>query len=443
MTETAPPAPTSGTPAGGWPVRGWRDGDDARLRRIDDLAFGFTVTDAHWAVESAPFEHDRTIFITDPARRTDPADPDAIVGSAGAYSWEISVPGGRTVRAAAVTWVSVSPTHRRRGLLRALMAAQLADVARRGEPVAMLWCSEATIYGRFGYGHATSHVAHTVDRHRAGIDPALVAAGNPLQAEMADPLASLAEVESVYESMRRTRPGMPRRDDRWQRAAVADHDAERDGASTLRVVLFRDPAGTVRAAARFRVEGFAAETVGNPRRTRVVEQYADSPAAGAAAWAWLGQLDLVGGYRASTRPVDDPLPLQLTDLRAARTETQDAIWVRLVDLPGALAARGYAGAADVVLDVSDAALPANAGRWRVRTAGPGAAGAPGAEVTRTDDPADVALDTSVLATAYLGRAGALLHAQQAGRLTEHRPGAVAELSRALDSELAPWCPVHF
>ncbi len=420
-----PPAPAS------WTVRGWREGDDTLIRGLDDLAFGYTASDDHWATGSSVLERDRAVLVADPA------DPAAVVAGAGAYSFDVSVPGGRTVAMAGVSWVAVAPTHRRRGLLRVLMAAQLAEIAGRGEPVAMLWCSEATIYGRFGYGHASSHARISVDRHRAAIDPLLLAAAEPLQAEMRDPAASLDDVESVYEAVRRTRPGMPARSPAWQRLAVADAVADREGMSALRAVVFRDRAGTVRAAARYRVEGWAGETPDRPRRSRVGELYADGPAAAAAAWSWIGQLDLVGGYRAGTRPVDDPLLLQLSDLRAASVETDDAIWIRLVDLPAALAARGYAAAVDLVLDVADLTLPANAGRWRVRT------DADGATATRTDDPADLTLDTAVLAQGYLGRAGALARAHAAGYVTEHRAGAVAELSGALDSAVEPWCPVHF
>jgi predicted acetyltransferase len=300
----------------------------------------------------------------------------------------------------------------------------------------VLWCSEATIYGRFGYGRATSEAEVTVDRHRAGIDPAVVA-GAGLRAEIGDPADSLAEVEALYETIRAVRPGMPRRSAAWQRTAIGDYDSQRAGASRLRTVLFRDGEGTVRAAIRYRVEGWAAETATSPRRTRVSELYADSPGAWAAAWSWIGELDLVGGYRAGSRPVDDPLLLQLIDLRAAKVEPGDALWVRLVDLPAALAARGYAGTTEAVVEVTDATLPANAGRWRIATT------PEGAQVTRTDEPGDLSLDTAVLAEAYLGSAGSLVRSLQAGRVTEHRPGAVSALSRAFDSDVAPWCPVHF
>lgn len=419
------------TSASSWQVRGRREDDEPPLRRLDDLAFGFTVPDARWADEISTLEPDRTIVVTDPAAG------DAIVGTTGAFSFDLSVPGGRSVAAAGVSWVAVSPTHRRRGILRTLMNSQLADIAARGEPLAVLWCSEATIYGRFGYGPASTESHLTVDRHRSGIDPALLAPAEPLQAEVADPVESLAEVEALYEAVRRTRPGMPRRTDAWQRVAVADHEVERAGASALRAVLFRDRAGSVRAAARYRVEGWAAETPERPRRTRVSELYADSPQSSAVAWSWLGQLDLVGGYRAGARPVDDPLLLQLADLRAARVETGDALWARLVDLPRALTARGYATTTEVVLEVTDPVLSANTGRWRLQTA------PSGATATRTDAAPDLALDTAVLARAYLGLGGSLLRSLHAGLLTEHRAGAVAELSRAFDADLAPWCPVHF
>lgn len=432
MTETN----SMGAP-GGWQVRGWRDGDEARLRRLNSLAFGFSTTEDGWAAETALLEHDRTVFVTDPADAARAGDPDATVASAGAYTYELSVPGARTVAAAGVSWVAVSPTHRRRGLLRALMDHQLGDIAARGEPLAILWCTEATIYGRFGYGPATSHSRIAVDKHRAAIAPALLAAAEPLQAELRDPLDCLAEVESVYEAVRASRPGMPRRNATWQRAAFDDSEHARAGGSALRAVLFRDGAGAVRAAARFRTSRWPDDGPGHARHTQVDDLYAVDPGAAAVAWSWIGQLDLVGGYRAGTRPVDDPLPLQLVDLRGAEVDTRDGAWVRLVDVAAAIAARGYAGAADVVVEVADATLPANAGRWRLRL------GPAGGSATPTTAAADLSMDVRILAGAYLGSRGKLARAAQAGLIQERTPGAVQELSRALESDVEPWCPVHF
>jgi len=172
---------------------------------------------------------------------------------------------------------------------------------------------------------------------------------------------------------------------------------------------------------------------------------------GAALWRDLLSRDLVGSVKADLRPVDDPLLYQLNDSRRARVRVADNLWVRVIDLPTALARRAYSSPVDVVLEVTDGLLPANAGRWRLRAAGPGgAAGVAGlagvaggaADCTRTDEPADLALDVRELGAAYLGgtRLAALA---AAGLVSELRPGAVGRLSTAMGWDPAPWCPRIF
>jgi predicted acetyltransferase len=168
------------------------------------------------------------------------------------------------------------------------------------------------------------------------------------------------------------------------------------------------------------------------------------PAAGAALWRDLLSRDLVGSVTADLRPVDDPLLYQLHDSRRARVRLADNLWVRIIDLPTALARRAYSSPVDVVVEVTDGLLPANAGRWRLRAAQPdGAAGVGGAaECARTDEPADIALDVRELGAAYLGgtRLAALA---AAGLVSELRPGAVGRLSTAMSWDPAPWCPRIF
>jgi predicted acetyltransferase len=167
---------------------------------------------------------------------------------------------------------------------------------------------------------------------------------------------------------------------------------------------------------------------------------ADGPAAAAGLWRDLFSRDLTGEVAAWNRPTDDPLLHLLADPRRARARFRDGLWVRLVDLPAALTKRNYAAPAEVVIDVADEICPWNAGSWRLRVPGPGAAAQ--ATCGRTDDRADLSMPVAALGAAYLGgtRLGALA---AAGLVKELRPGALAALSTAMSWDPAPWCPMIF
>jgi predicted acetyltransferase len=168
---------------------------------------------------------------------------------------------------------------------------------------------------------------------------------------------------------------------------------------------------------------------------------AASPAAGAALWHSLLTRDLVTSVTAELRSAEDPVLYQLLDQRRARVQVNDGVWVRIIDLPGALTRRAYSCPVDVVLEVTDELLTGNAGRWRLRAGGPAAAGA-NVSCERTDQPADLALDIRELGAAYLGgtRLGTLA---AAGLVTELRPRALVGLSAAMTWDPAPWCPQVF
>jgi predicted acetyltransferase len=172
----------------------------------------------------------------------------------------------------------------------------------------------------------------------------------------------------------------------------------------------------------------------------VRELHGTDPAASAALWADLLSRDLLSKVIAVQRPVDDPLLHQLADTRRARTTLADCLWLRLVDLPAALRRRRYACPIDLVIEVTDDLLPANAGRWRLAAGGLADQGVPRCERSTAD--ADVTLDVSALGAAYLGgtRLGGLA---RAGLIVEHRPGAVAALSTAMSWDPAPWTPSNF
>jgi predicted acetyltransferase len=365
------------------------------------------------------------------------------VGIAGVWSIRLCLPGAMAP-AAGVTWVAVMPTHRRRGILSSLMRRQLADVRERGEPIAALWASEAQIYGRYGYGAAAWHATFTFRRGEGALSRNAPADAG-LRLRIAVPDEVRAELAKVYDTVLPGRPGMFARDEHWwDRALATIEDGLADG-DPLRCLLAEDDSGPRGYAvywgrSRWDEETFLADSTLNVR-----EMVAADPAAAAAIWADLLSRDLTTEFNAALRPVDDPLLYLLADPRRARPRISDGLWIRLTDLPRALALRRYACPVDVVLEVTDATLPENQGRWRLATSGaPDADGAPGlaAGCERTTAPADLVLDVSSLGAAYLGgtRLGALAGA---GLVTERRRGALGTLSAAMSWDPAPWCPVIF
>jgi predicted acetyltransferase len=378
-------------------------------------------------------------MVVEPERTLVAFDGDQMVGTTLALSFGITVPGGDVVAAAGISGVSVLPTHRRRGILSALMRRQLNDIAAGSEPVAALFASESVIYGRYGYGSAAEEYSFTFHRGDAALRP-LASAGHATPTlRLADPKDAVAEMKAVYETLRPTRPGMLTSHDGWWQAYVADPEFMREGNSPQRSVIAEDQSGPV---------GYAVYAVkpewgrdGMPAQVLTLRDlFWTTPAACAALWADLLTRDLVGEVRARMRPPDDPIQYLLLDPRRARTKVSDGLWVRIVDLPAALQRRHYACAVDVVIEVTDPLLPDNEGRWRLQAGGPGEGGKPVCE--RTTASADVVLPVSALGAAYLGgtRLGGLA---AAGQISEQRPDALAELSTAMWWDPAPWSPMNF
>ncbi|WP_030911630.1 GNAT family N-acetyltransferase [Streptomyces sp. NRRL F-5126] len=357
------------------------------------------------------------------------------VGTAGAFSFRLSVPGGSLVPAAGVTMVSVAATHRRRGLLRSMMRRQLDDVRERGEPMAVLTASEPDIYGRFGYGLATTKLAMEIDTTRVRVAslPEGADAVELRYASPTDPEVGRA-IEDVYARAVPARPGMLARQPGWERLPLLDPPQEREGASPLRCVLARR-GGEVAGFALFHMTG-EADMAGAKCVVRVRDVYTGDPASYAALWRFLCEIDLTWTVSVGSRPVDDPVLHLLSDVRRCGLRVRDVAYARPVDVGGALAARAYRAPVDVVLDVRDAFCPWNEGRWRL------SGDAEGAACARTGDAADLALSVRELGSAYLG--GVTLRAlADAGRVTELRPGALAEASLAFGSDVAPWLPHGF
>jgi predicted acetyltransferase len=412
-----------------YPVRQISDDELAAAYAVDEHAFHTPwPTEAEVTHVRPRLEFDRSLAAFHGA---------TIVGTACAFSFQLTVPGAATA-AAGVSYVAVLPSYRRRGILRSLMTTQLADVHARGEPIAVLFASEAGIYGRFGYGQASTHLAFTIRRGEGQ----LIRDGRAepgLRLRLAEPERARAELAAIYDRVLPMRPGFFARDDRWWDANLYDPAYRRPGLTPLRCLLAHDAAGP-RGYALYRAEPRWDEDALPDSVITVRELMADSPAATSALWADLMSRDLTGELRARLRPVDDPLLHLLTDPRCARTRCSDGLWVRLVDVGEALARRRYAAPVDLVFEVSDEICPWNGGRWRLRADGP--AGLAGVTCERTADPADLALPVTALGAAYLGgtRLGGLA---AAGLVSELRAGALTAASAAMSWDPAPWCPMVF
>ncbi len=404
-------------------------------------------------------------MVFEPERTLAAFDGDRIVGTAVAYSFGLTVPGG-DVPAAGVSSVAVLPSHRRRGILSALMTSQIADVLGRGEPVAALFASESAIYQRYGYGPAVAEQRYVINcrvarlRSRpeaahpasdavpaadAEARPGAVRATGPVTLRITEPKSALREMAEVYEAVRPTRPGMISRSAGWWDLAISDPEFARRGRSPLLSLIAEDDSGPRGYALYATKDDWDADGIADGAMV-VHELFSADPVACEALWADLLSRDLITTARAYRRPVDDPLPFLLTESRQVRTRQSDGLWIRLVDLPAALAARRYLRPVDLVIEVADALVPANAGRWRLRAAAAErtwqAAEAGEAICERTTADPDIALDVSALGAAYLG--GTRLSALAgAGQIAELRHGAVAELSSAMSWDPAPWAPIMF
>jgi predicted acetyltransferase len=350
----------------------------------------------------------------------------AVAGS-GAFAFDLTVPGGQ-VKASGVTIVGVLPTHRRRGLMSAMMRAQIDAARERGEPVAVLWPSEDAIYGRFGFGMASQAAEIDLPREHAAPLAAIEPAGEARLVSLADaePL-----VTAVYDQVARVTPGMFARDAAWwQDRVLNDMDWKRRGGGALQCAVL-DIGGKPAAYALYRVNSWFER--GSPTgHVSVVEAMGATPEATFSIWRYLIGIDLVARVKAIFLPVDHPLLLSLAHPRRLNFLVREGIWIRLIEVGTALSARRFAGEGAVAIELADAFCSWNAGRWRVSAGG----------VERTDAEADLACDASALACVYLG-GFTFAELARALRVKELRAGGLARADALFRTDRAPWCPELF
>lgn len=391
---------------------------------LDELAFGSEPPSAAaLEIDKTLLEHDRTIGVFDGAQ---------MVGGASIFSFEMTVPGGR-IPMAGVSWVSVMPTHRRRGILSSMMRRQLHDLHESGgEAVAGLTASEPPIYGRFGYGLASRVARLTIPRQYSGLR--MPAGSDAVSLRFVSTEESRDACEEVYARQVPKRPGMLVRTPAWANAYAADPDDWRAERSRLRTVL-AEREGQVIGYTRYRVKQEFSN--GAPAgRVSVSELYGDDAAAYAVLLRYLTSIDLMTTTELPGVPLDAPQLLLLDNVRAANVCVRDCLYIRLIDVDRALASRTYSAQIDMVIDVTDTFCPWNAGRWRLT------GGEKGATCERTNAAPDIALGVRELGSAFLGGTS-LASLGAASLVEERRTGALAEASRAFVTDLEPWMSFGF
>lgn len=382
-------------------------------------------------VHDDELEHKRLVF--EPERSVAVFDGGEPVGSAGAYTRDMTIPGG-PIPVAGVTWVAVAPTHRRRGLLTQMMRHQLDELHGNGrEPVAVLWASEAAIYGRFGYGLASRGARLRVATAELALRRDVDRGAGRLRQCPAD--EALPALRAVYEGVRVRRVGHLDRRDGWWEHRLFDPERHREGASALRFLVHSDERGDPDGYAIFAVkENWAG--FGPRGEVGVHELAATSPTAYAAVCGFLIEMDLVREVRWDRAAIDEPLPYLVDNPGALQQEVSHALWVRIVDVDRALSARRYSAPIDVVLDVSDEFCAWNTGRYRLT------ADSSTAACSRTGAAPDLTLSATALGAAFLGGT-TLATLAAAGLVTQLRPGALEAASTAFAASRQPSCQEVF
>jgi len=400
-------------------IRTLTEADVATTVAIDEAAFGYQLGEGYFQQVNRPlWELDRFIGAFEPAPENEQ------VGAAGAYSMTMTFPGGRPHPVAGVTWVGVRPDRQRRGVLTAMMRHQLDDLHHAGrEPVAILTASEASIYGRFGYGLAVDRVRlEAVSRlpFRPGVTAEPV---RQVPRDRAMPL-----VRELYARATPQVAGLMTRSDAVWNSLYSDHESNRDGATSLYFAVHDQGFVAYRIKDEWTDRG--------PASTLIIHEIS---ALTAVAWAslWRHVLDypLVREVLYRRAWIDDPLRDLVVDVRALRMPATDHVWLRLVDLDRAMGLRTYRTSCSVTVGLTDAFCPWNAGTWQLELDIEGGA------ATKVPHDPQVRMDTSDLAAAFLGgpRLGRLANA---GRVVGD-PGSIETLALALSTPLGPWVPEGF
>lgn len=347
------------------------------------------------------------------------------VGTAATYPFELTLPGETLAPAPGVTAVGVLSSHRRQGVLSAMMRHQLTELRAGGEFLSVLLASEAPIYGRFGYGPATYTGRLTVQRHKAALDlPRAHSTADGRATGSVEVLrrAECGEIlEEVYDRYRRAQPGALSRPHRWWALRAGQPPIS---PAPRYIAVHRDTDGVP--------DGYASYSIGEGQTLTVDETIATDDTVFTALTRFVLGHDLVPQVVFKHFPPQHPLRWQLADFRAGEVSGDtDWLWVRLLDVPRALTARGWFTDGELVLAVDDPFLDEH-GRYLL-TVRDGKA-----DCVPTGREPDLSLDVRDLGSVYLGGT-APSTLVRAGHIRAHRPGA-ADLADALfGADRSPHC----
>ena len=400
-----------------------REDEVEAMVRADGVAFGEETTDKDLAMERTVIEPDRALVAV---------EGDAIVASAAAASFQLTLPGGAAAPCAGVTSVATLPTHRRQGLGRALMQRQLEDVRERGDAFAYLWASESAIYHRYGYGVGALSASFRIRREGTAFLREIQTPGRVRMAERDEALKAIAD---VYERVRPSRPGMIDRRGPWLEYSFYHHEHHREkGTSPPFFATYETGEGA---------QGYVSYTIkdtwsdaGPDQVLEVTELVSATDDAYAALWRYCFEVDLVRTVKGWKRPVDEPLLHMLLEPRALRFQIRDGTWLRLVDVAAALEARRYSHEGRLVIEVDDAFAPWNDGTYELD------GGPEGATCRPTGAEPDLSMRVEDLAAAFLGGVS-FRRLAAAGRVEERTSGTLTTADAMFSSAVAPWCPWIF
>ena len=404
---------------------------EIRVPAPEEIDRWFSVIASSFSDELKDEDMEKDKRMLPPDRMLAAYENGTMIGTAADIPLTLTIPGGE-LTAAGLTFVGVTPSHRRRGAMTGLMRRQLDGARERGEPLSILWASEPPIYGRYGYGVATFRAWIEADRDRVEFRGSPEPTG---QVRLVDVAEAERILPPLYERVRKERPGMFARTPEWWREyRFPDPEHKRRGGGP-RFIAVLELDGTPEAYAMYRVhekwpDGFPASRLVRERDRRYLAAGLEGDLALPLRLSTSLPASTRRGWRSMT-----PLLLLVTDPRRLRPKLSDGLWLRILDLERALGSRSYAAEGSIGLELRDSFVEDNDGVWTLE------AGSGGAEVRRGGDP-ELRLDIGDLASTYLGGVS-FGRLAGAGLVEELVEGAVDRADALFRTRNAPWCPEVF
>ena len=387
--------------------------------RVNSAAFGFHSTPERVEQLAKFYEMDRS---------TTAFDGEELVGTAGIFSFDMTVPGG-SLPTAGVTWVGVRATHRRRGVLTEMMRHQLDGIHERGEAIATLWAAETPIYPRFGYGQAADGVELRIDRVRTGLRSRVQWSG---RTRIVERETALAEWPPVYERVRLKHAGMYSKQAWWWSDRNLPKE-ERPGEMKPFLVQYEE--GT-------KVLGYVRYTFNHANHEglstavlKVIELVSETDAAYSALWEYIFGVDLINTIEASWRRVDEPLVHMLEDPRRLFRRVQDTLWARIIDVPRALEARAYRADGAITFRIHDSFCSWTEGTYRLEVNG--------GRARCTATTAEPEIDMSIVELGAIYYGGPRLSSFVSAGRAAGSEKAVKLADVMFSADQMPWCPEVF